>query len=136
MYNDDKNMHKYTAIWHFADGEYEFSDKSFRVKTKSGVGIKMIHTLENTAVYRADEQHFQGFRCNEVPGVFWPLPTAECEKNGGNTRFVTIFEPSPDGEYNIESVEAGDAVDDDKILVSLKNGRTLRINEKDYFVED
>ena len=136
MYNDDKNMHKYTAIWHFADGEYEFSDKSFRVKTKSGVGIKMIHTLESTAVYRADEQHFQGFRCNEVPGVFWPLPTAECEKNGGNTRFVTIFEPSPDGEYNIESVEAGDAVDDDKILVSLKNGRTLRINEKDYFVED
>ena len=96
----------------------------------------MIHTLESTAVYRADEQHFQGFRCNEVPGVFWPLPTAECEKNGGNTRFVTIFEPSPDGEYNIESVEAGDAVDDDKILVSLKNGRTLRINEKDYFVED
>ena len=51
-------------------------------------------------------------------------------------RFVTIFEPSPDGEYNIESVEASHDINDDKILIHLKNGRTLRLNEKDYFDED
>lgn len=129
----DEKEHLYTAIWHFADGDYAFDDKMFTVKTESGVGIKMLHTLEKTAVYRADEEHFQGFRCNEVPGVFSPLPTAECDIKGKNVRFVTAFEPSENAEYNIKSVEASDDPCDGKILIHLESGRTLRINEQDYF---
>lgn len=135
MYNLEDYLHKYTAIWHFADGDYNFSDREFSVKTQSGVGIKMIHTLDSTQVYRADGDRLQGFRCNEVPGKFWPLPTAECEISGGDMRFVTVFEPSSNGEYNISSVEAETDIEADKILIHLENGRTVRLNESDYFCE-
>ena len=129
----DSQVHKYTAIWHFQDEKYTCKNNSVTVRYSDDVGIKVVTTADETEVVRAREDPYQGFKCNAVADIVEALPAALCSLKGKDTRFVTVFEPVPSGEFHIESVEASRNNEDSIISIKLANGECIKLDENSYF---